>query len=62
MAQYAQALRAKRETFRRVTRTRKTLFTPLVTSNGVAPNRHRVESVDVSITMSALFGRALGRD
>lgn len=54
---YAETLRAKRDTFRRVTRTRKTLFTTLVTSHGVAANRHRDAVVDASLTMSALFAR-----
>ncbi len=53
---YARGLRDERETFRRVTRTRKTLFTTLVTSHGLAASRHR-DVVDASVTMSALFGR-----
>ena len=54
---YADALIARRETFRRVTRTRKTLFTTLVTSHGVAANKHRQAVVDAAVTMDALFVR-----
>jgi len=41
----------------RETRTKKTLFTTLVTSHGVADNKHRHAVVDVSVTMDALFER-----
>lgn len=54
---YARSLRDKREVFRRVTGTRKTLFTTLVTSHGVADNDHAREIVDASATMAALFSR-----
>ena len=56
---YARTLVEKRETFRRVTRTKKTLFTTLVTSHGVAVNRHRLAVMDVEVTMDALFGRTV---
>jgi hypothetical protein len=55
---YARALAAKRDTFRRVTGTRKSLFTTLVTTHGLLANRHRDTAVDVSIDMRALFARA----
>lgn len=54
---YARTLREKREVFRRVTRTKKTLFTTLVTSHGIAENDHSREIVDASVTMDALFDR-----
>jgi hypothetical protein len=52
---YARALARKRETFRRLTGTRKSLFTTLVTTHGLAETRHRDSAVDVSIDMTALF-------
>jgi len=52
---YARALAGKRETFRRLTGTRKALFTTLVTTHGLAPTRHRDAAVDVAIDMNALF-------
>jgi len=52
---YARSLANKRETFRRLTGTSKSLFTTLVTTHGLAPTRHRDVAVDVSIDMSALF-------
>jgi len=54
---YAQTLIDKRTTFRRETRTKKTLFTTLLTSHGVADNKHRQAVVDASVTMDALFER-----
>ena len=51
----AQALLERRETFRRVTRTKKSLFTTLVTTHGVAANKHRDAVVDASVTMAELF-------
>jgi hypothetical protein len=52
---YARSLANKRETFRRLTGTRKSLFTTLVTTHGLAPTRHRDAAVDVSLDMSVLF-------
>jgi hypothetical protein len=52
---YARALVNKRATFRRLTGTRKSLFTTLVTTHGLAWTRHRDVAVDVSVDMSALF-------
>ena len=52
---YARKLIDKREVFRRVTKTRKTLFTTFVTSHGVASNKHRLAVVDAAVTMEALF-------
>jgi hypothetical protein len=52
---YARSLASKREIFRRLTRTRKSLFTTLVTTHGLAATRHRDVAVDVSVDMNALF-------
>jgi hypothetical protein len=52
---YARSLVNKRETFRRSTGTRKSLFTTLVTTHGLAPTRHRDVAVDVALDMRALF-------
>lgn len=52
---YAEELRRKRETFRRVTKTRKTLLFSLITTYGVKPNTYRDELVAASVTMDALF-------
>jgi len=52
---YARSLARKRETFRTLTGTSKSLFTTLVTTHGLAPTRHRGAAADVSVDMSALF-------
>jgi uncharacterized protein len=52
---YAEELRTKREVFREVTKTRKTLFLTLVTAFGVRDNAYARELVDHAITMHALF-------
>jgi hypothetical protein len=52
---YTRSLANKRETFRRLTGTSKSLFTTLVTTHGLASTRHRDTAVDVSVDMSALF-------
>lgn len=52
---YARSLVNKRETFRRSTGTRKSLFTTLVTTHGLAPTRQRDVAVDVALDMRALF-------
>lgn len=53
---YADELRHKRETFRRVTGTKKSLLVTLVTTNGLRNNQYARELVDKSLTMDALFG------
>ena len=53
---YADELRHKRETFRRVTRTRKSVFLTLITTHGLRNNQYARELVDKSLTMDALFG------
>jgi hypothetical protein len=52
---YAEELRQKREVFRRVTGTKKTLLLTMVTSYGVAANAHRDELVAASVDMRALY-------
>jgi hypothetical protein len=52
---YAAELRAKRETFRRVAGTKKTILLTMVTTYGVRKNVHRDELVAASVEMSALF-------
>ena len=52
---YAEELRRKRETFRAVTKTRKTLFVTMVTAFGVRDNEFRRELIDHSVEMQALF-------
>lgn len=52
---YAEELRRKREVFRRVTGSRKTLFTTLVTTYGVTAGKYAQEVVDASLTMESLF-------
>jgi hypothetical protein len=52
---YADELRRKRDVFRSVTGTRKSVFITLVTTFAVADNKHRRAVVDVSLDMDALF-------
>ena len=52
---YADELRRKRDVFRSITGTRKSIFITLVTTFGVADNKHRRAVVDVQIGMDALF-------
>lgn len=52
---YGRVLANKREVFRRATKTRKALFTTLITTYGVAANKHCDAVVDVTIDLAALF-------
>ncbi len=52
---YADDLRRKRDVFRNVSGTRKSTFITMVTTFGVADNKHRRSVVDVAIEMDALF-------
>lgn len=54
---YAGELREKRDVFRQVTGTRKTVLLTMITTHGVADNVHARELVDSSVTMDALFAR-----
>lgn len=53
---YAEDLRRKRDVFREVTKTRKTLFLTLVTPYGVRDNEYRRELVAHCIESNSLFG------
>jgi uncharacterized protein len=53
---YADELRNKRDTFRRVTGTRKALLLTMVTTHGVRDNAYARELVDKQLTADALFG------
>jgi hypothetical protein len=52
---YAGELRHKRDTFRRVTGSRKTLLVTMITTHGLRDNHYARELVDKSLTMDALF-------
>ena len=52
---YDRQLRNKRDTFRMVTGTRKTIFLTLVTTNGVRANRLKLELVQNEVTAEVLF-------
>ena len=52
---YATTLRQRRDSFRRATGTRKSLFLTFVTTEGVASNAYGLELVDASVTLDALF-------
>ncbi len=52
---YADELRRKRDVFRTVTKTPKSVFITLVTTFGVGENKHRRAVVDVAIEVDALF-------
>jgi len=53
--QYAGQLQRKLDVFRRVTRTRKSLFLTLVTTFGVRQNSYATDLVANEITMNDLF-------
>lgn len=52
---YANRLQSRRETFRRISKTTKSLFLTFVTTHGIRSNPHALEVVDASLTMDALF-------
>lgn len=52
---YAAELRAKREAFRRISKTRKTILLTMVTTYGVRENPYRDELVAASVELDALF-------
>lgn len=52
---YAEALRQKKECFNRITNTRKSTFTTLITTHGVKHNELFLSSIDQEVTMDALF-------
>jgi hypothetical protein len=52
---YAAELTRKRDTFRRATGTRKSLFTTLIATMGLRPNEHSRSAVDQVLDLEALF-------
>lgn len=52
---YAGELRHKRDTFRRVTGSRKTLLVTMITTHGLRNNQYARELVDKALTLDALF-------
>ena len=52
---YAVELRRKRDTFRRITGSRKTLLITMVTTHGLRNNQYVRDLVDRSLTLDALF-------
>jgi uncharacterized protein len=55
---YAARLQARRESFRRVTKTKKSLFVTFVTTHGIKSNPYSLEIVDTFVSMDALFKQA----
>lgn len=53
--EYAESLRRKKECFERITQTRKSTFTTLVTTQGTRHNDYFLSTVDQEVTMNALF-------
>jgi uncharacterized protein len=53
--EYAQKLKKKKACFQRVTKTRKSTFTTLITAHGAKPNAHFLAGVDQAVDMKALF-------
>jgi predicted AAA+ superfamily ATPase len=53
--EYAKALVRKKECFERITKTRKSTFTTLITTHGVKHNEYFLSTVDQEVTMNALF-------
>ncbi len=52
---YAARLQARREIFRNVTKTKKSLFLTFVTTHGIKNNPYSLEVVDSSVSMDSLF-------
>ncbi len=57
---YATILRQRRDTFQRITRTKKSIFLTFVTTNDVNRNAYGLELVDASVTLEALFHPSQG--
>lgn len=55
--EYAEKLRKKKEYFERITNSRKSTFTTLITTHGVKHNEQYLSSIDQAVTMDALFFR-----
>ncbi|MCX6277852.1 MAG: ATP-binding protein [Bacteroidetes bacterium] len=54
-ADYEKKLRQKKEVFKNVTKTRKTIFTTLITTFGIIGNSHSRDIVSNELTMECLF-------
>lgn len=52
---YAKRLERKKQIFREETKTRKVLFTTLITPYGAKKNRHYLSAVDDQLTMDIFF-------
>jgi hypothetical protein len=52
---YAQELRRKRDIFKAVSGTRKTVFIVMITTRGTVENNHYADLVDQQLTVDALF-------
>lgn len=57
---YAKRLQLRRDTFRRVTKTKKAVLITFLTTNGIRNNPYALEVVDSSLTMEALFEKGFG--
>lgn len=55
--EYAKALKNKKDVFKERTKTRKTLFTTMITTYGVKENEHYLSVVDNQLTIDALYDR-----
>ena len=52
---YAEALQKKKELFKRISKTRKTVFITMITSFGLVDNAHSVNTVDITVDVKGLF-------
>jgi len=53
--EYREKLQQKKRIFEKITQTRKSTFTTLITTHGVKHNEHYLSAVDCDVTMDALF-------
>ncbi|MEI6437058.1 MAG: ATP-binding protein, partial [Bacteroidota bacterium] len=54
-ADCAKKLRQKKEVFQNVTKTRKTIFTTMITTFGIIGNSHSRDIISNELTMECLF-------
>jgi hypothetical protein len=54
-ADYAKKLRQKKDVFKNVTKTRKTIFTTMITTFGIIENSHSRDIISNELTMECLF-------
>jgi uncharacterized protein len=57
---YANALKARRKVFQKISRTKKRVLFTFVTTHGIKSNPYSLEVVDSSVTMESLFSRPTG--